>query len=332
MMRSIALLSLLSSSLLTAGCDLYFPGDDDDDCDYGGAADREPGFEEYLRNPESGQCEWFGGGYPPCDGTCGPCLDSAENDALEAPLPTWAVCSLYCEALDEMTCWATSGCRAAYVDEGGSNSFWECWGTDQTGPIQGGGCDALDAYACSLHDDCVAVHSLVLCDGGAEADQAVPEPCGGLGWFEYCADEPVGCYGDAECGEGQRCNAGEVCLPPPGCEDSGNGLIDCDSACYGYCVPDEVPDPGTCYGEVLCDILTPPCPTGTTPGIRDGCYTGYCIPLSECEDPPVACSAITDENTCVDRADCAPFYEGIDCVCDEFGTCECADWLFVSCR
>ena len=92
------------------------------------------------------------------------------------------------------------------------------------------------------------------------------------------------------------------------------------------------PDPGKCYGEVLCDGPPPTCPPNTLPGVLDGCWSGYCIPVDDCEPPPVACASIGDETTCVDRFDCTPLYEGVDCVCDEFGMCECADWLFVSCE
>jgi hypothetical protein len=344
MRQSLAYLSIafLSSSLLvSSGCDFYFG--DDDDCDYGdyeGDAP-EPYPSEYLRNPESGQCEWFGGGggYP-CDDACGPCYDTAgDREGGAAYSPGWAFCDGYCETLDEVTCWATSGCRGAYIEGAtGELSFYQCWGTDQSGPIQGGGCDGLDAYSCSLHDDCIAVHdgdAFCGAGGDGEADQAVPEPCSVIGWFEYCADEPVGCYSDGKCAADERCNAADICLVPPGCADSdGDGLIDCEAACYGFCVPDDVPDPGECWAEVFCDGLEPVCPEGTTPGIKDGCYTGYCIPLSECEDPPPpppACNTLTTEDACIARDDCSPYYEGIDCTCDAAGNCVCADWVFVSC-
>jgi len=328
---SFALFALILAPV--TGCQ-YYGGDDDDDCDYGGDAPLvEP---DYLRTPDSGQCEYYGGGGGRCRDACGPCAEPADDEADRAPeyYPSWAFCESYCEALDETTCLATSGCRGAYVNDG-VPSFWQCWGTDQGGPIQGGGCDGLDAYSCSLHDDCIAVHAY---DGGCGGDPApgegAPEPCAGIGWFEYCADERAGCYGDDECGAGMRCNAAEVCMSPPGCEDSPDGLIDCDAACYGYCVPDVLPDPGSCTGDVFCDEPPPECPDGTLPGIKDGCWTRYCIPLAECEDlpPPIPCSEIGNESQCIARADCSAFYEGVDCVCDELGNCECADWRFVDCQ
>jgi hypothetical protein len=47
--------------------------------------------------------------------------------------------------------------------------------------------------------------------------------------------EPIGCYGDTDCPDGHHCNAAEVCLPPPGCED---GDI-CPTVCYGEFCADE---------------------------------------------------------------------------------------------
>jgi hypothetical protein len=41
-------------------------------------------------------------------------------------------------------------------------------------------------------------------------------------------------------------------------------------------------DPGACTGAIACDSNGPKCPDGTTAGIEDNCYTGYCIPNSEC--------------------------------------------------
>lgn len=43
------------------------------------------------------------------------------------------------------------------------------------------------------------------------------------------------CFGDQDCPDGTRCNAADICLPPPGCE-----LGDvCPAVCTGFCVPDK---------------------------------------------------------------------------------------------
>ncbi len=86
--------------------------------------------------------------------------------------------------------------------------------------------------------------------------------------------------------------------------------------------------PGSCVGDALCEIVPPECPDGTTPGIADNCYTGFCIPFDECDVLP-ACN-IQSEAQCVSRADCEPTYEGIDCTCNG-EDCTCADWVFESC-
>lgn len=40
------------------------------------------------------------------------------------------------------------------------------------------------------------------------------------------------CYSDADCGAAERCNASEICLPPPGCWEGAA----CPTVCTGYCV------------------------------------------------------------------------------------------------
>jgi len=334
--------AVLGISLATAGCDFYFGGGDDD-CNYGGAY-AEPDAAGY-RNPFSGQCEYTGGGG---GGGCGvvPATDVGAPEAAD-----WAQCYSYCTGLDEQGCMATSGCRAIYrgncpegLDCGivEDYTYVECWATAPSGPVQGGGCEGLDAYECSRHDDCVARHYPAGSCSGSEADCAPGyyDPTG-VGAFESCAAEAPanGCYGNEDCGPNERCNAAEVCLPPPG---NGNG--DCDPAtpdcggnvptvCYGYCVPD-APDKGTCTGDVLCDVLPPKCPPDSVPGIRDGCWSGYCIPVNECETQ-TACGDIANEYMCIARDDCSPIYEGINCTCDGGGlvpTCTCESWQFKSCE
>ncbi|MFT3696985.1 MAG: hypothetical protein QM831_27835 [Kofleriaceae bacterium] len=56
-------------------------------------------------------------------------------------------------------------------------------------------------------------------------------------------------------------------------------------------------DPGACGGSITCGVQPPICPANTTPGIANGCWTGYCIPNADCgsHDPgqcyaPVTCN------------------------------------------
>ncbi len=289
----IALPLLLSSCIITGGTD-------PDPCEDILLEPAPPSIE--YRDPVSGTCSFLGGGGGGgggggSGGTCGdfggggtggsggidPSGGDDSGNSEEDPnpqrpgaFPDWAVCYQGCEGLDEQTCQTTYACRAAYVIEpGGSQSFYECWGTAQSGPIQGGDCELLDAYACSLHDDCSPVHSTLESPSGSGGLTIA------LGPFQNCIAEP----GD-------------------------------------------VPDPGECTGEVLCDIIEPNCPANTTPGIKDGCYTGYCIPLDECA-ALANCSTLA-EDSCVARSDCEGLYQGVDCVC-EGDVCSCASWLFEGC-
>jgi hypothetical protein len=291
--RHILTASLCASLLLAVGCS------DDDDCLFG-AAELQAALE--LRNPATGLCEAFssGGGGGGC-GTCGaPCDEAADP----IPNPDWAQCYVQCEGLDEGTCLGQSACRAAYTD----GVFHECWSTAPSGPIQGGDCTTFDAQTCSQHDDCVAHHAT-----GAP-----------VGAFIACGPELTGCFGQDECGPDETCNAGDVCLPPPGCDGTGP----CPDVCYGYCIPDNPGDPGSCVGEVTCESLPPACPTDTVPGRKDGCWTGFCIPIAQCDQLP-ACGSLS-ESGCVGRSDCAPIYEGINCSCTD-NACTCQDWIFDVC-
>jgi hypothetical protein len=54
---------------------------------------------------------------------------------------------------------------------------------------------------------------------------------------------------------------------------------------FAMCAP-EGKSPGRCYAPVSCDLAAPACPTNTTPGIANGCYTGACIPTDVCGPVP----------------------------------------------
>lgn len=291
------LASVLVPALLatSAGCSFYFG---DDDCEYGGGEGADQ-LVVSLRNPYTGQCEDGGGGG---GGGCGDY--EAEPPAEPAD---WAACYGACEGLDELGCQATPGCRAAYASScleweyctEVAYTFYGCWGTAPSGAIQGGGCEGLDAYQCSRHDDCIAQHYAGSsgCGGTGNGDCAPIADPALIGNFQACAPEPsqqTGCYDDWECPSGQTCNSEEVCLPGPyACNDSNGGqgesdaegLVPCDNRCYGWCVPVD-PLPGNCYEPALCDMVPPTCPEGTLPGVSNGCYTGYCIPVGECPDQP----------------------------------------------
>lgn len=295
MRRILAYSFLAAFSVGLSGCVLFFENDDDDDwddCLYppgdGGGAPLE------LRNPETGLCEYIGGGGGWCDPNCGACDQPAEADNAAVALPSWGYCSSFCSGLDEATCLDTQGCRGGYIDTCPPNAdcditslqFYECWSVDMTGPVSDGSCEGLDAWSCSQHDNCRAVHE--------NACGTTTDPNGD-------AEEP--------------------------------GLADPIPTCLGYfqtCLP-ETPEVelGNCYDEVTCRALPPECPVGTLPGVINGCWTGYCIPEAQCEAPPT-CDALT-EPQCIGRSDCDTLYTGVDCVCDANG-CECADWVYEGCQ
>jgi hypothetical protein len=248
-MRRLAL--LLPLLLATPGCVFYFGDDGDDDCwNGGGAPEPWPG----LRNPETGQCEnagGGGGGWCGEDGVPVPATDSAEAPADQIAYD-WATCTGPCDGLSESACQAADGCRAVYVDDcpfcdiyPPQLTYVACWGTAPSGPVRGGGCQGLDAYDCSRHDDCSAVHWRAEVPAGGGFVNAI-------GGFEFCADEPgggeLGCYSDEECPMGTECTSDTECLPPPGC-DPATGA--CPAVCYGRCVPIQAPD-CTTLGEVDC--------------------------------------------------------------------------------
>ena len=170
-------------------------------------------------DPETLLCR---GDDPWCNPDCGVCPEPEP-----APQPSWSWCQVDCNGVDERTCLLSTACRAIYdhgcfTGEGPCTleaAYVGCYGTDMTGPIQGS-CIGLDAFECSRHDDCFALHT-------------------------------------------QQCNTSE---------------------CWWQFV--ECRDEDSCWGPVICTDAPPMCPPGSTPQIENGCYTGDCTPLDECEPMP----------------------------------------------
>jgi len=182
------LASLAVLAFALAGCTIHLDDDGDDGGDDDGCLGP-PAHE--LRDPQTGQCQPFGGG-------CGP-----------QPLadPDWAACGGACEGLDQPSCAATAGCREIFVDtcpgcEALSVSYAACWGTAPSGPIEGGSCYGLDAHACSQHDDCAAMHIQIETPAGDGGFATT------IGDFEWCQPElspsPFTC-GELTCAGGQYC-------------------------------------------------------------------------------------------------------------------------------
>ncbi len=190
-------------------------------------------------------------------------------------------------------------------------------------------CTGLDEATCTAASGCRAIYTSNCID-------------------RDCIDEPlyVDCWstdmqgpiqgGGCEGLDAYTCSMHDDCsaVHYPACDQAGDAEpapVPCGAGPFGYCASEGDPiDPGNCYEPVTCDAATPDCPDGTTPGIKNGCYTGYCIPLDQCEDAP-ACETLADEASCIARSDCQPMGWGENCTCDDNDVCTCETWVYESC-
>jgi hypothetical protein len=137
--------------------------------------------------------------------------------------------------------------------------------------ICGHACEGLTESACAADPACRVVKDAIC---AIHADCLTDY----IGCFptDTIVDHAIDCFAaDAwECSRSNACTAMhelEVCTTDAECARP-----------FSLCVP-EGEHPGSCWEQAVCDVPTPPCPSGTTPGISGGCYTGACIPLSACE-------------------------------------------------
>jgi hypothetical protein len=161
-------------ALGAGGCTLdFFSGGDDgggDDvqCD---PSDTEPGPTHDLRNPETLECQSF------TEYDCPPSCDCAYPPSPtfdEVAIPSWGACESACRTLGELDCMNAVECRtvydyACYTGDGpcyAEQAYVGCYPIDQDGPIDAGECLGLDAYACSYHNDCAALHSPLCNESG----------------------------------------------------------------------------------------------------------------------------------------------------------------------
>ena len=161
-----------------------------------------------------------------------------------------------------------------------------------------GACDGLDAQTCSEHTDCMSLMTSPVNSGPGYVEK-----------FESCQAEP----GAAKLCGTTTCATGSECVVTPTMPMS------------EVCEP--AATAGTCDAAV-CASPPPGCPTGTTPGVANGCYTNYCIPNDECA--PAACSTLTEQQ-CKLRSDCDPIYMGTNCTCDRNG-CVCQTETYLNCQ
>jgi hypothetical protein len=140
------------------------------------------------------------------------------------------------------------------------------------------------------------------------------------------------CYSDDDCGQGERCNAGEICLPPA-CRP---GAI-CPAVCTGHCIESSA---GPCKSDADCSPSTwcRGTESGTTecvPFVAEGARCeGFtlpsqferCAPGLTCDTPelvadvPGVCRA-----SCKSAADCTDnAYCGTDSLCHPDSSCDVA--------
>lgn len=320
---------------LASGCQIYLDVDDGDG-NGGGAVDAGVPYPDaggcyggpvpvppynpalLLRDPSTGQCVDFN-----WDGGWDPCLP-----VPPVPVPPWGQCDSACSLydVDELGCMNASGCQAAYTqvvqaDGQVDTVFVGCWdNSDDYAADPSLACEQLDAWNCSMRDDCSPLHA----DGSC-----MPDAMGGtLCWygnFATCMPEVVpGCTSDDHCAPGWECVVPDSCAGEPPC--SGAPGEDCSTSCAGTCVPAA----GSCNGEVLCDSVPPACPPDRVPGVANGCWTGECILLSDCEPPTLDCRAIPSQEECLAQDACMPVYGGLNCSCDDSG-CTCEQWVYEGC-
>jgi hypothetical protein len=182
--------------------------------------------------------------------------------------------------------------------------FAGCEGLDETSCTDAPGCRAIYLSDCPADAVCDSInYNFVDCWGVAPASPDPSLACEGLDAYN--------------CSRSQDCAARHL-------QDLNGNLGEFESCASETGVGPE----GSCVGEPACNSLPPDCPSGTVPGRDETCWTGFCIPLDECDQIP-ACGSL-GERDCVDRADCAPDYRGEDCTCDATG-CTCADFTFAGC-
>ena len=235
-----------------------------------------------------------------------------------------------------------AGCQLYFGSSGSSGGGGGGGGGGGSGGSIGSGSDGMPPGAqCSMNTQCAAG---CFCANGVCTE-------GGF------------CAGDKDCGTGFHCDtARSSCIPNAGCTadaqckqgsacDTKSGACNTTCLCtndadavkagFGWC--DEArstcmagTDPaGMCLGVVSCTAQAPTCADNQVPLVKDGCFTGKCRAIAECEGAP-ACPALQHQDDCDARTtDCTSVFLGHNCRGTTCGTtntdCVCDSYTFAAC-
>jgi hypothetical protein len=148
-------------------------------------------------------------------------------------------------------------------------------------------CTGLDEATCKLTSGCRAIYGGDTYAACWATDQTGPIEGGGCDGLDATAcslhDDCAAVHEGVGCAVGGGGDGSAQDTPTLACGVGNFQSCRDENASTGY---------GTCDGELTCQMDPPQCPADATPGIADGCYTGYCIPLANCDEPdPGLCYA-----------------------------------------
>jgi hypothetical protein len=137
-------------------------------------------------------------------------------------------------------------------------------------------CETLDETACAADSGCRVVRDARCAVSGT------------------CETDFAGCFPTDQFQTTVDCNQavdGQTCSQSAACTAfHRNDPCPLDAECprtFGFCAP-EGQAPGRCFDQAICDVASPSCPSGSVPGVANGCFTGVCIPQDLCEPVPDA--------------------------------------------
>lgn len=138
----------------------------------------------------------------------------------------------------------------------------------------GSTCDALSEGQCMVNPSCRVVN-----DAACAVSELCPTDFLGCFPTDSFIDKTVVC---------EQARDGETCSRNPECVAFHRNNVCVTGPCerpFAFCMT-RGRSPGQCNLPVACDARPPSCPTGTTPGVVDACWSGVCIPDDLCGPMP----------------------------------------------